>query len=128
MSQQTAQQATRIREEKSVATKIAKDSKKFFRDRENSVVTEKIMFNIVNRLKRKMFVATRKIMSRHTLEEEEHEKLVANRFGVTTQYIHVTTRTRLLHKYFVTTLSKSVAILSKSVATLSKSVITKSKK
>ena len=67
-------------------------------------------------------------MSRHTQEEVEHEKMVANRFGVTTQYIHVTTRTRLLHQNFVTTLSKSVAILSKSVATLSKSVITKSKK
>ena len=58
MSQQTAQQATRIREEKSVATKefpimieIAKDLKKLCHDK-------------VNRLKRKMFVAIRKIMSR----------------------------------------------------------------
>ena len=47
MSQQTAQQATRIKEEKLVATKefpitieIAKDSKKFCRDGENSVLTE----------------------------------------------------------------------------------------
>ena len=47
MSQQTAQQTTRIKEEKLVATKefpiaieIAKDSKKFFRDGENSVLTE----------------------------------------------------------------------------------------
>ena len=54
------QQATGIRKEKSVttkefliATKIAKDSKKFCRDR-------------VNKVKRKMFVATRKIMSRQT--------------------------------------------------------------
>ena len=47
VSQQIAQQATRIREEKSVATKeflvakeIAKDSTKFCSDRENSVATE----------------------------------------------------------------------------------------
>ena len=58
MLQQTAQQATRIKEEKFVATKefpvvieIAKDSKKSCRDR-------------VDRLKRKMFVTTKKIMSR----------------------------------------------------------------
>ena len=55
MSQETTQQATRNREEKSVATKefsvvteIAKDSKKTCRDR-------------VDRLKRKMFVVTRKL-------------------------------------------------------------------
>ena len=49
MSQQTAQQATRIREEKfvatkefSVATEISNDSKKSYRDRENSVMTELI--------------------------------------------------------------------------------------
>ena len=65
-------------------TEIAKDSKKSCRDK-------------VNRLKRKMFVAIRKIMSRQTLEAEGHEKLVANRFGVVTQYIPVETRTRLLH-------------------------------
>ena len=47
MSRQTAQQATRIREEKSVAikefpvvTEIAKDSKKSCRDIERSVSTE----------------------------------------------------------------------------------------
>ena len=47
MSREIAQQATRIREEKSfatkdfpVATKIAKDSKKSCRDRENYVATE----------------------------------------------------------------------------------------
>ena len=57
MSQQTTQQTTRIREEKSVTTKeflattkIAKDSKKSCRHR-------------VNMLKIKNFVATRKIMS-----------------------------------------------------------------
>ena len=38
MSRQIAQQATRIREEKSVAIENAKDSK--CRDRENSVLTE----------------------------------------------------------------------------------------
>ena len=78
MSQQIAQQATKIREEKSVATKeflvlteYAKDSKKSCRNR-------------VDRLKRKMFVAIRKIMLRQISEAEEHKKLVANRFDVTT--------------------------------------------
>ena len=52
-------------------------------------------------------------MSRQTLEVEEHEKLVANKFGVATQYILVATRTRLLHQNYVVTLSKSVAIESK---------------
>ena len=37
-------------------------------------------------------------MSRQTPEAEGHEKLVANRFGVSTQYIPVATRTRLLHQ------------------------------
>ena len=52
VSQQIAQQVTRVREEKSIATKefpvateIFKDSNKSYRDR-------------VDRLKRKMFVAT----------------------------------------------------------------------
>ena len=31
-----------------------------------------------------MFVVIRKIMSRQTPEAEEHEKLVANKFGVAT--------------------------------------------
>ena len=52
-------------------------------------------------------------MSRQTLEADEHEKLVANRFGVATQYLPVATKTRLLHKNYVATLSKSVAIESK---------------
>ena len=47
-------------------------------------------------------------MSRHNQEAEGHEKLVVNRFGVATQYIPVTTRTRLLHQNSVTTLSSSV--------------------
>ena len=42
-----------------------------------------------------------------------HEKLVANRLGVATQYIPVATRTRLLHPNFITTLSKSVVTESK---------------
>ena len=49
-------------------------------------------------------------MSRHTPEAEGHEKLVAKKFGVATQYIPVATRTRLLHQ-------NSVAILSKFVTT-----------
>ena len=52
-------------------------------------------------------------MSRQTLEADEHEKLVANRFGVATQYLPVATKTRLLHKNYFATLSKSVAIESK---------------
>ena len=71
MLRQTAQQATRIRKEKYVATKefpvateIAKDSKK--------------------------------IMSRQTPKGQGHEKLDANKFGVATQGIPITTRTRLL--------------------------------
>ena len=57
--EKTAQQAIRIREEKSVATKefavtteISKDSKKSFRDK------EKLCRDRVDRLKRTMFVAT----------------------------------------------------------------------
>ena len=52
-------------------------------------------------------------MSRQTSEVEGHEKMVANRFGVVTQYILVATRARLLHQNYVTTLSKSVAKESK---------------
>ena len=48
-------------------------------------------------------------MSRQILEAEGHKKLVAKWFGVATQDIPVTTRTRLLHQNSVTTLSKSVA-------------------
>ena len=65
-------------------------------------------------MKRKMFVATSKIMSRQIPEAEGHEKLVANRLGVTTQGIPVTTRTRLLNRIYVATLSKYVATKSKS--------------
>ena len=47
-------------------------------------------------------------MSRHTPKAEGHERSVANRFGVATQYIPVAIRTRMLHKNYVTTLSKSI--------------------
>ena len=53
-------------------------------------------------------------MSRQTPKGQEHEKLVANRFGVATQGIPIATRTRLLNKIFVVTLSKYVATQSKS--------------
>ena len=53
-------------------------------------------------------------MSRQTPEEQEHEKLGANRFGVVTQGISVMTRTRLLNTIYVATLSKYVATQSKS--------------
>ena len=52
-------------------------------------------------------------MSRQIPEAEEHEKLVANRFGVATQDIPVATRTRLLHQISIATLSKSIATESK---------------
>ena len=57
-------------------TEISKESKKSCRDR------EKLYRDRVDILKRKMFVVTRKIMSRQTLKAEGHAKLVANRFGV----------------------------------------------
>ena len=53
-------------------------------------------------------------MLRQTPERQGHKKLVANRFGVTTQGIPVATRTRLLNKIYVATLSKDVATQSKS--------------
>ena len=114
LSQHIAQQARGIREEKSVATKefpvvteIVKDSKKSCHERENSV-------------------ATRKIMLRQTSEGQGYEKLVVNRFGVTTQGIPVVTRTRLLNKIYVATLSKYVATQSKSKPR--EQVVTKNKK
>ena len=48
-------------------------------------------------------------MSRQTPEEQGHEKLVGNRVGITTQGIPVATRTRLLNKIYVVTLSKYFA-------------------
>ena len=51
-----------------------------------------------------MFVVIKKIMSRQTPEEQEHYKLVANRFSVATQGILITIRTRMLNKVYVTTL------------------------
>ena len=46
-------------------------------------------------------------------EAEGNKKLVANRFGVVTQYIPVATRARLLQKNSFETLSKSIATKSK---------------
>ena len=71
MLRQTAQQATRIRKEKYVVTK------------EFPVATE-------------IAKDSKKIMSRQTLKGQGHEKLDANKFGVATQVIPITTRTRLL--------------------------------
>ena len=53
-------------------------------------------------------------MLRQTPAEQGHEKLGANRFGVTTQGIPVMTRPRLLNTNYVATLSKYVTIQSKS--------------
>ena len=52
-------------------------------------------------------------MSRQTPEEQGHEKVGANRFGVATQGISVTTRKRLLNTIYVATLSKYVMTQSK---------------
>ena len=54
-------------------------------------------------------------MLRQTPKAEGHEKLVANKFGVMTQYIPVVTRTRLLHQNSIVTLSMSVTTKSKKV-------------
>ena len=53
-------------------------------------------------------------MSRQTLEGQGHEKLLANRFGVATQGIPITTRTRLLNTIYAAKLSKYIATQSKS--------------
>ena len=52
-------------------------------------------------------------MSRQTPEEQGHEKVGANRFGVATQGIYVAARTRLLNTIYVATLSKYVMTQSK---------------
>ena len=52
-------------------------------------------------------------MSLQTPEEQGHEKMGANRFGVVTQGIPVATRTILLNTNYVVTLSKYVATQSK---------------
>ena len=57
---------------------------------------------------KKLFVATKKIMSGQTPEEHRHEKMGPNRFGVATQGIIVETRTRLHNTIYVATLSKYV--------------------
>ena len=53
-------------------------------------------------------------MSWQTPTEQEHEKLGANRSGVTTQSIPIATGTKLLNTYYVTTLSKYVSTQFKS--------------
>ena len=53
-------------------------------------------------------------MLQETLEEQGHEKLGINRFGVRTQGIPVATRTRLPNTNYVATLSKHVTTQSKS--------------
>ena len=64
-------------------------------------------------------------MSRQTPEGQGHEKL-AIKFGVATQGIPVSTRTKLLNKIYVMTLSKYVATQSKSKPR--EQVVTKNKK
>ena len=53
-------------------------------------------------------------MLRQIIEAEGHEKLDENRLGVAIQGIPFATRTRLLNKIYVATLSKYVATQSKS--------------
>ena len=48
-------------------------------------------------------------MSRQTPKGQGHEKLGANRFGVATQGISVSIRTRLLKEIYVATSTKYVA-------------------
>ena len=48
-------------------------------------------------------------MSRQTPKGQGHEKLGANRFGITTQGISVLTITRLLKEIYVVTSTKYVA-------------------
>ena len=56
-------------------------------------------------------------MSVLTPVEQGHEKMGTNKFGVTTQGILVTKRTRLLNINYVATLSKYVTTQSKSKPT-----------
>ena len=65
-------------------------------------------------------------MSRQIPKVEGHEKLVANKFGVTTQDIPIATRRRLLHQNSVATLSKSV--VKKSKKDLMNQVVTENNK
>ena len=60
-------------------------------------------------MKRKMLIATKKIMSRQIPEAEVYKELGATILFVT-QEIPVVTRTRLLDQNSVATLSKSVMI------------------
>ena len=53
-------------------------------------------------------------MSRQTEAKQGHKELGENRFGVATQDIPITTRTRLLNINYVATLSKYVTTQSKS--------------
>ena len=55
---------------------------------------------------KQLLVMIRKVKSQQTQAEQGHEKLGTNRFGVTTQSILVTTRTRLLNTNYVAILSK----------------------
>ena len=73
----------------------------------------KLCRNKVEELKVKMFVTTKKFMSRQFSGAEKYDKLVATKFYVATQDTLATTRIRLLHQNYVVTLSKYVAIISK---------------
>ena len=82
------------------------------RDKQLSKLQEPEKKNLLR--PKQLFVAIRKIMSLQTLAEQGHEKLGTNKFGVATQGILVSTRTRLLNTNYVATLSKYVTAQSKS--------------
>ena len=69
----------------------------------------KLCRNIVDKLKRKMLIVTKKIMSRQFPEAEAYKGLGVTNFYVVTQDTPVATRTRLLDQKSVVTLSRSIA-------------------
>ena len=102
MSRQTAQPAIKTIEEKSVATK------------ENFIMTEivkkskKSCYGIVDKLKRKMLVTTKKIMSRQFLEAKVYKELGATNFVSR----HKTFLSRQEQDYWIKTLSRQYQSLS----------------
>ena len=100
----------RTTKENSVAIEIVKEPRKFCR-------------NKVDKLKRKMLVAKKKIISRQFPEAEVYKELGETNFVSRHKTSPVTTRTRLLHQNSIATLSKSIKTESKKK--LRESVLTK---
>ena len=109
MSQPKAQQATKDKRTISVTTmkisiaiETTEESNRYLSQH------KKLGRNRANMLKRKMFVATRRIMSRQDPKVGGHKKMAAKRFCVATQGNHVATQIRLLHHSYAVTLPKFV--------------------